>query len=197
MNHRSPLFRRGAATVAVALMVLGQLLWQHLHGGIVSHHLLHRADLPAISNAWGMLLLPVLAWWLTGRVQQRTAAGVRASTGETGKPFTGIALGFLAALAFGAFFAIAFEQHWPIDLGRVLLAVFALAVLVPLHRAECVLGFVLTMSFAFGAVIATAVAAVIAAWSLALHRCLHPAIARLWRRLDRRGEAEVRGNHPR
>ncbi len=183
MNHRSPGFRRILATVVVALVVLAQLLWQTLHGGIVSHHLLHRADMPAISNAWGLLVLPALTWWLTGRVQQRLAARRRADAGEAGRGSTGTLLGFLAALAFGGFVAIAFQQQWPIDLGLVLLSVFALAVLVPVHRAECVLGFVLAMSFAFGAVIATAVAIVIAIWSLVLHRGLYPATAATWRRL--------------
>lgn len=196
MNHRSPVFRRILATVVVALVVLAQLLWQTLHGGIVSHHLLHRADMPAISNAWGILVLPALTWWLTGRIQQRLAARRRIDAVEAGKTFTGMIPGFLAALAFGTFFAIAFDQQWPIDPGRVLLAVFALALLVPVHRAECVLGFVLAMSFAFGAVIATAVATVIATWSLTLHGCVYPAVAAVWRRFRRAREPALHRNPP-
>ncbi len=196
MNHRSPVFLRALAIVVVALVVLAQLLWQHLHGGIVSHHLLHRADMPAISNTWGMLVLPALTWWLTGRIQQRLTVGRHIGAGEAGKAFAGILSGFLVALAFGAFFAIAFEQQWPIDLGLVLLAVFALAPLVPVHRAECVLGFVLAMSFAFGAVIATAVAMVIAIWSLALHRGLYPTAAAIWRRLRTARAPSIQRNPP-
>ena len=55
---------RRTITVLVALAELGHLAWEHFHGGVVSHHLLNRADLPAISNAWGAVFLPALAWFL-------------------------------------------------------------------------------------------------------------------------------------
>lgn len=196
MKPRSPLFWRAVTTVLVALVVLSQLLWQHLHGGIVSHHLLHRADLPGISNAWGIVLLPALTWWLSGRIQRRLLAHQATSAGQTGSDITAVAFGFTAALAFGAFLVIAFEQRWPIDLGLVLLAIPVLAVLVPVHRAECVLGFVLAMSFGFGAVIATVVASVLALWSLALHQWLYPAVAKTWRRLGHERKPRDSMNRP-
>ena len=66
---------RGTITVLVALAELAHLAWEHLHGGVASHHLLNRADLPAISNAWGALFLPALAWVLSGPVIRRTRCG--------------------------------------------------------------------------------------------------------------------------
>ncbi|MDW7549761.1 hypothetical protein [Pseudoalteromonas peptidolytica] len=52
---------KGLITSAI-LLVISTLMWQHLNGGIVSHYLLHRADLPAVSNAWGIIIIPALAW---------------------------------------------------------------------------------------------------------------------------------------
>ncbi|WP_214278616.1 hypothetical protein, partial [Escherichia coli] len=45
--------------------------WEALHGGIAAHHLLQRADLPGLSNAWGLLVLPALAAWAAGRLPRQ------------------------------------------------------------------------------------------------------------------------------
>lgn len=43
-------------TVTAAL----QLGWEHTRGGILRHHLLNDASLPAISNLWALLVMPML-----------------------------------------------------------------------------------------------------------------------------------------
>src|SRR5690606_4885437 len=53
------------------LFVVGFLLWEHLNGGILSHHLMHHSDYPSISNWWGLLILPFLAWLSTVRIEKR------------------------------------------------------------------------------------------------------------------------------
>ena len=58
-------------TALVTLITWSMLLWQYSNAGVPSHHLLHRADLPAISNWWGGLLLPALSWIMLGRIQKR------------------------------------------------------------------------------------------------------------------------------
>ena len=45
---------------------------------------------------------------------------------------------------------------------------------------SCVLGFVLGMTFTFGAVLPTAVGSVIAALSAAMHLIVYPLIVRFW-----------------
>ena len=62
---------RWLITALVALAELGHLAWQVSHGGIERHHLLNQAALPAISNAWGAIFLPLLAWFLSGRLLTR------------------------------------------------------------------------------------------------------------------------------
>jgi len=57
----------------VTITICSILIWQFYHDGVPSHHLLHRTDLPAISNWWGALLLPALSWFLIGQIQKRVA----------------------------------------------------------------------------------------------------------------------------
>ena len=48
-------------TVAIALLLMVvQLVWEYSQGGVVSHHLLARKDMPAISNGWGLLVMPIM-----------------------------------------------------------------------------------------------------------------------------------------
>ena len=58
---------------SITLAELAHLTWEHFHGGIRSHEFLNSADMPAISNAWGALLLPALAWFLSAFIQKRIA----------------------------------------------------------------------------------------------------------------------------
>ena len=60
-----------------------------------------------------------------------------------------------------------------------------LALMLPVYRAECVLGFVLGMTFTFGAILPTVVASVIAAFSALVHLCVRPVFMGRWNRLRR------------
>ncbi|MFX8094701.1 hypothetical protein ABTK72_20740, partial [Acinetobacter baumannii] len=73
--------------------------WEALHGGIAAHHLLQRADLPGLSNAWGLLVLPALAAWAAGRLPRHPA------TRRSAWPF---ALGLGLPLLLGAALSVAF-----------------------------------------------------------------------------------------
>ena len=64
---KTSLYFTGIVTIAIWSL----LAWNHYHGGVPSHHILHREDLPAISNWWGGLLLPLLTWFLLYRIQKR------------------------------------------------------------------------------------------------------------------------------
>ncbi len=57
------------ASVTVGIWVL--LIWEHYHGGVPSHSFMARADMPSISNWWGGLLLPLLAYFSIYRIQKR------------------------------------------------------------------------------------------------------------------------------
>ena len=147
---------RPYATGLVALGELGQLAWEHLHGGVVSHHILHRADMPAISNWWGLLVLPALTWFLAGRIQRRGTD-------------TRVIAGFAGSMLFGILLSVAFINHYDALASYMSGGMLVLALLLPVYRAECVLGFVLAMTFTFGAVLPTIAGSILAALSAFIH----------------------------
>ena len=182
MPYTSSFRARILLTSAVALAEVLHLTWEHLHGGVESHHLLQRADLPAISNWWGLVLLPVLAWFLIGRMQAR---GTSQAHGTPSRP---IAWRFLAALLYGAGLATAFAFGYEAVTTAMFFGLFALAVVLPIFRAEYVLGFVLGMTPIFGAVLPTLIACIFALLSAVLHplaRFIVRALAKLASKMRR------------
>jgi len=166
-------------TLLVLLAELVILAWEHVHGGVRSHHILDRADLPKISNWWGILLLPALTWFLIGRIQRRVA--VRSAENEAPAYFPAVIIaGFVPALLFGILLATSFTTGHENISSFMFQGMFVLALLLPVYRAECVLGFILGMTFTFGAVLPTAVASLIAVCSAAIHLLLWPLLVRLW-----------------
>jgi hypothetical protein len=170
-------------TALVLLAEMAHLVWEHFHGGIVSHHFLARNDMPEFSNAWGLILLPALAWFLSGRVQkriQKNAASQSSSTNEKPTFPTSIIFGFLVALLFGALLSASFANGYKDLTSYLFFGMLLSAVVLPVYRAECVLGFVLGMTFTFGAVLPTIIGSVIAAVSAVLHCWVYPGVMRGW-----------------
>ena len=166
-------------TALILLAEFAILAGEHFHGGVSSHHILNRADLPAISNWWGALLLPVLAWFLIGRIQRR----VNVHSSETGAPSrlpSSIVAGFAGALLFSALLAASFTSGHESISSFMFQGMFVLAVLLPVYRAECLLGFVLGMTFTFGAILPTAIGSLVAAFSAVIHLVVWPVLVRLW-----------------
>ncbi|MBP1474478.1 hypothetical protein J7I44_09200 [Frateuria sp. MAH-13] len=181
-KHAILRWRLGFAILAT-LVELANLGWEHAHGGIATHHLFARVDLPGISNAWSALLVPALAWFLTGRIQRRIEGhpeSARLSVYRT------IVVGFVVGLLFGIGIAVSFTGGYETFLSWWFQGMIVLALLLPGYRAECLLGFVLGMMHAFGALLPTLVASVIALASAILHLVVRPWLARLWVRLKGR-----------
>ena len=164
-------------TALCLLAEFALLLWEHFHGGIKSHHLLHRADLPAISNAWGLILLPALAWLASTQVLKRMQSN---SVGLANLPKS-VILGFTGALIIGCMLAFSFSHGYETATENLFMAMILSAVLLPVYRAETVLGFVLGMNIVFGAVLPIAVAALLASLSAMVHLILWPLLVRGWR----------------
>ncbi|MCE7983338.1 MAG: hypothetical protein DYG89_19365 [Caldilinea sp. CFX5] len=161
-----------------ALVVLAELLhlaWEYTHGGVISHHFLARPDMPAISNWWGVLLLPALAWFLLGPILRRAQAE------GMGKAFPiprGIVASFVGSFFYALLLAVAFTLGYEEITGYLFLGIFLLALLLPIYRPEFVLGFIFGMTFTFGAVLPTIVSSVVAALSAALHFLVRRVIRR-------------------
>lgn len=187
MNEQQAKRVRIYLTVAVLLAEIGHLAWEHFHGGIASHHFLNRADMPAVSNGWGLLLLPAISWFLGGIALRRSIATAAAATinapggqAEAAGLARGVFVGFFAGLLFGASLAATFSLGYQDVTSILFFGMLLLALVFRVYRAECVLGFVLGMTFTFGAILPALVASVTAVISAVAHRVLYPLARRVW-----------------
>lgn len=162
---------RVALAALIATFVWAVLVWEHLHGGVVSHSVLARDDLPGISNSWGGVLMPVLAWFLIGRIQRRTRRhhGNAASSSPEA-----VVAGFAGAAVFGILLSVFFSTGQERLTSHMATALLPLALLFPIYRAEYVLGFVVAMTFTFGAVLPTVFACVVASVAALMYRYVRP-----------------------
>ena len=158
---------RALLTMLVALLELAHLAWQWTHGGIVSHHLLANPDLPSVSNGWGLVALPALAWILSGRFLRRATSASATRT---------ILIAALGAAAAGIGLSVAFSLGTPDHATLVLLAILLSGVVLPTYRAEYVLGFVLGMAWTFGPILPILVGSVLALGSFLVRRVAWPAV---------------------
>lgn len=164
MPKRS-LVTRALIALLAGLPVLAHVLWEYFHGGITAHHLLARQDLPAISNGWGLLTIPVLAFYALWRVEKRT--GKKTKNAITEPP---VVIGFLLALALGIFLASLWEFGLADFMPFVLFSPLALAFFLPVYRAECLLGFVMGLTYTFGGVLPIFIGVLLCVLSYIIYR---------------------------
>ncbi len=140
-------------TGLVTLAIWSLLVWNHTHGGVPSHHILAREDLPSFSNWWGGLLLPALSWFLLSRIQKRVP----------GWPIpANIVFGFIGALVYGILLATFFTLGKEDMTGWLFQGAFLLGLFFPIYRSEYLLGFVLGMTYTFGAVLPIGIGSILA-----------------------------------
>ena len=153
-------------TALVTLITWSTLTWQYLHDGVPSHHLLRRADLPAISNWWGGLLLPALSWIMLGRIQKRI---LRQAAENQSQYATLVLAGFICALSYGAILSFAFINGYEQLASAMFFGILFFALFWRVYREEYLLGFVLSMSITVGAVLPTVFGAIIAVVAALIH----------------------------
>lgn len=151
-------------TLLVGLCIWGLLIWQHFHHGVPSHHLLNRADMPAISNWWGAIILPLLTWFLV------------AKTGlPKGETSVSAALwGFIAAFSYGVVFSSAFIGGHGAILDLMLPGLLVIALFIPIYRPKYVLGMVFGMAYTFGAFLPTVFVLVFGLMSFIIFNYIRP-----------------------
>ena len=121
------------------------------------------------------MLLPVLTWWLLARIQQQAMGNAEASA--TAPPsFRRAWYGFAGAVVVGVLIAVLFTLGYPDLAGNVLLGLFVGALFVPIYRPECLLGFVLSMTFTFGPVLPLLIGTFLGLIGLVLYAGLRPAM---------------------
>jgi hypothetical protein len=164
------LYFTGIVSVAIWLL----LTWDYYHGGVPSHHILARNDLPSFSNWWGGLLLPLLTSFLLYRIQKRVGSDNNKKPLLSNVP-NNILYGFISVLLFGivlsTFFTIG-NKDIPF---YMMMSLFAAALFFPIYRAECFLGFVIGMTFTFGGVLPIGIGSILALIGAALFLLIRPA----------------------
>lgn len=172
-----PIRRWFVATLTVAYVAL--LVWQHNHAGVPAHSFGARDDMPAISNWWGALVMPVLAWTLTGLAQARLKA---LPPDQSDAALRRTVLAFVGALTYGAVMALLFTvdpKHSA--LSALFFALPVVGLVLPVFRPEYVLGFYLGMLLTFGPVIPLVIGLAVAMVSALLQVLLRPLVRRLVR----------------
>lgn len=160
-------------TGMVTLLIIGLLLWQNFHGGVPGHHILNRGDLPKISNWWGGLLLPILTWLLLSKIENRVSKQASQTQGTKNQNIKTFGL-FLLGLIFGILLAASFTNDYKLFLDNVLYILILLSLMVPIYYSEFILGFILGMTYTFGAVLPTLFILIIAAFGFLIYRFIRP-----------------------
>ena len=171
MFFKTRLYFTGIVTIAIWSL----LAWDYYHGGIPCLNLLDRKDLPAISNVWGGLLLPLLTWILLYRIQKILTRNNDEKLKELKFPMN-ILYRFAGALFFGILLSSFFTFGYSNISGYMVIGLFLLALLFLIYRAECLLGFVIGMTFTFGAVLPTGIGSLLALAGAILYLYVRPVI---------------------
>jgi len=139
MNHQINV-KIKSLVVLIVLALFGLLiLWEYNNGGVAVHHLLHRADLPGISNWWGFLLLPIVTLFSLFDVEKR----LKKSLPKDPKKFIKkTLLRLLAGVGYGVLLCVLFLNE-SILTGFMVPALAIVSFFLPLYYSEYWLGFVL------------------------------------------------------
>jgi len=162
----------------VAFVIWLVLLWKHFHGGVPKHHLLHNAAMPGISCWWDALVLPALTCLILTRARVRLVHQGE-ETGGPQKSSRHALLGFAVALLVGVMLSVLFTGGQNSALSYLVDGLFILALFLPIYRAESMLGFVLGMTFTFGAVLPLLFASFVAIVAALLYQYVRPVIVRI------------------
>lgn len=163
---------RVGLTALVTIAIRSLLVWQHFHEGVPAHHLLANPDLPRISNWFGGLLLPALTWALPGLTRRRLP-----STCSPG--IRSVAVGLVAGVAVGVAMTVTFFSGHESLTSYVFFILLPLALLVPVHRPECLLVFVLGTTVGFGTMLPTLFGSLMALATVVIHRFIGMPLQRL------------------
>jgi len=168
------------AIVSIAIWTL--LIWDYFHGGIPSHHLLANDKLPAVSNGWGAILLPLLTWFLLYRIHKWALCN-HDEIAKSPRRLHRLVYRLFSAFLFGALLSAFFTFGYADICGYMVLGLFPLAIFFPIYRAECLLGFVLAMTFTFGAILPTGFGGLLCLACFLLYRYLRPGLLYIGARL--------------
>ena len=139
------------STIGIFILTGLFILIEHFDGGVVSHHLLAREDLPAISNWWGLLTVPLITWIVISLEKKKEK--IVLSPNQHIKKNQKRGIRFLSALIFGIAISLLWELVLQHILSYIIIIPFLLSIFKPIHFPESLLGFVIGMIFTFGGIL--------------------------------------------
>jgi hypothetical protein len=148
LNKKAYLKKRILFTGIVTLLVWVNLIWDYLHNGVPSHHILQREDLPGISNWWGGIAVPLITWLLLVLIVKRANSNKTSATNKLNNAI----YGFLGALLFGIILSFLFTVGSNIQ-GYMMIGVILVSFFIPLYKAEFLLGFIIGLTYTFGGIL--------------------------------------------
>lgn len=178
MNKKISFKFRIYFTAVITLLIWMLLLWNYFNGGVLSHHILANEDLPSISNWWGGLLLPLLTWFLLFRIEKR----IRPQNDGTfiyPQYLKKVVYGFIGALVYGSMLSLSFTMGSSAP-SYMILAILPIGLFIPVYRSEYLLGFVIGMTYTFGAVLPTGIGSILMVIAAILYFLVRPGILYLY-----------------
>ena len=169
-------------TVIISVLILGLLIWDYFHDGVPSHHILDQKNLPAISNWWSGILLPILTWILLGKIKSRIENQTKIDS-QYKSAITRVLVRFSIGLVFGIILSVSFINNYKPFLDNVLYLLLILSFIVPIFFSEFILGFVLGMTYTFGAILPTAFILIMAAIGFVIYRFIRPLIMKITKKI--------------
>ena len=154
------------------------LIWQYFHSGVPSHSFMAREDMPEISNWWGGLLLPLLTYFSLYRIQKRLLLSEETEV-LLSKKLQSVLWLFVAGLLYAGTMAYCFVTDNSDINGILFPSLFLLGLIFPLYRAEFFLGFVIGMTYTFGAILPTFIASFFVTISFIAHKYVYPFVLKL------------------
>lgn len=163
-------------TSIASIIILALLFWQHFHNGVPSHHILNKENLPEISNWWGAIWIPILTWFLSGRIVNRIK---KLKEQQSKNQYIKIYSLFLLGIIFGLSVALSFTYDFKLLLDNIIYIFLLLSLFVPIFYAEFILGFIFGMTYTFGAILPTAFILIITGLVFLIYRFIRPLILRV------------------
>jgi hypothetical protein len=129
--------------IGVVIFQMCCLAWEYVSGGVVTHHFFMRSDLPGVSNWWGLVILPALVWWAAVRIEKRLNNPSSQQFDDSRQFYRGVLIAFITLLLVSLVQSTIFSFGYANIAMFFLLGLMLAAIFVPLHKMECILGYVL------------------------------------------------------
>lgn len=156
----------------IAFAIVGlHLLWEYTHGGIMIHNVLAREDLPAISNWWGLVTVPILAW-ITGYVFEYRSKGILDNSAAEKKLGLNVARGFGGALLYGLSMTVLWQLGLDYIMQYWIMFPLVISLFVAIYYPEVLLGYTIGSLYSFGGVLPIGIGSILLLLCFIVHQAV-------------------------